>query len=37
MAYEGMDGSPWRVKDQVYASMGLAPRQSPFETGSGKR
>jgi hypothetical protein len=29
-------GQPWRVRDQVYASMGIAPRQTPFESGYGK-
>jgi hypothetical protein len=29
-------GQPWTVRDQVYASMGITPRQSLFETGSGK-
>ncbi len=36
VTYEGTDGQPWTIRDQVFASMGLAPRQTPFETGTGK-
>ena len=29
-------GEPWTMRDAVYASLGITPRSSPFETGAGR-
>jgi hypothetical protein len=29
-------GEPWTMRDAVYASLGITPRTSPFETGAGR-